>query len=464
MKIKSLYQLSLSLALVFGLLGCSNETESLFDQSPSQRMEAAIESTQTTLCDAPNGWLLEFFPSIDGRFGGYNILMKFSQDGTVEMASDIVKNPEQVLKSHYTVRQLGGLTLSFDTYNKMLHIFGDPVDPNDVSEIGEGYQGDYDFSVISIDNDVITLKGRKTQTTMKMRRMDVKTSWQDYLAAVLKMEKAFAGYFIDYTVPGDIESHQGYRPRNFRNIVFSHTVNGEKQSDGYPYIVTDKGVKFQKLIPYKSKGDYEYVYNPLRGTFDGASGGVLKRYSLSPIEAYFSLGIMYLRFEDLSPALQDSVRKADAKLFKDDKATWMDATTEQMVSLYGNQMYAFRVGFDSDLQRDLIYPMVYPSTDYFIAETYMASPVQDETNRFVVDEIAFGMPDVTFNTSFFGLGRAFYDTGMTSWITNRVFTLELDDANEPTKMKLTDKANPDIWFWGHWTAYTFGRVTDKAAK
>lgn len=58
----------------FGLASCTPETENLFEGTSADRIEKDLEVAKEALVSAPNGWLMEYYPSSQQLYGGYNVL------------------------------------------------------------------------------------------------------------------------------------------------------------------------------------------------------------------------------------------------------------------------------------------------------------------------------------------------------------------------------------------------------
>lgn len=163
---KYLYFLSLFFIVLFS---CSNDDSlSVFDESPSQRVDDRITELQELLLSQPNGFRAVYFPKDDER-GGFTIYMKFSDDGTVRQTSDF--DAESTLQdSSYDVR-LGTTTeLVFTTRNHITKA----TDPTAVTEVingfptGLGFFGTSVFQYFSNDDGVITFRDIRNSETALM--------------------------------------------------------------------------------------------------------------------------------------------------------------------------------------------------------------------------------------------------------------------------------------------------------
>ena len=138
---------------------CNPVEESLFEDSSANRIEKALESTQDVLTSAENGWLMEYYPSSQQTYGGYNVLAKFS-DTEVTIASEIA-DFDTTEKSFYSLKQSAGLVLTVDTYNEIFHVFSDPnSSKSGLGSNGEGMEGDFEFLIMKATQDSVILKGK----------------------------------------------------------------------------------------------------------------------------------------------------------------------------------------------------------------------------------------------------------------------------------------------------------------
>ncbi len=101
-------------------VACTHEEEDLFGDSSANRADATIFASIEVLTEASNGWLMEYFPASAQEYGGYNLLLDFNTDGTVQVAGEVA-NPDDVTTGLYSVKQSAGIVLSFDTYNEIFH-------------------------------------------------------------------------------------------------------------------------------------------------------------------------------------------------------------------------------------------------------------------------------------------------------------------------------------------------------
>lgn len=73
--------------ILTAFLSCNEDDNTLFDQSPRERLQSRIEEYQNVLTSAENGWVTTYRP--DKAFGYFHLWFQFNKDGTVHTLSDI---------------------------------------------------------------------------------------------------------------------------------------------------------------------------------------------------------------------------------------------------------------------------------------------------------------------------------------------------------------------------------------
>ncbi len=153
----------------FLLSSCSDDdNQSVFDQTPSERVAERITELQNLLLSQPNGYKAVYFTKNDER-GGFTTYMQFNADGTVRQTSDF-DDDSTLQNSSYEVR-LGTTTeLVFTTRNHITK----GTDPTAVTEVingfptGLGFFGTSVFQYFSNDNGVITFRDVRNSDTALM--------------------------------------------------------------------------------------------------------------------------------------------------------------------------------------------------------------------------------------------------------------------------------------------------------
>ena len=151
--------------LTFTLQSCSNKEEEIFEESPSARLQALMDKTQATLVSSENGWVMDYFPDRDLSYGGFLYILKFNKQ-SVEAYCELSDDLSESIESLYKLSNDDGAVLSFDSYNEFLHFFATPS-----SGRYEAYDGDFEFKIMKVEDDLITLKGKRSGNTIYLHRL-----------------------------------------------------------------------------------------------------------------------------------------------------------------------------------------------------------------------------------------------------------------------------------------------------
>ena len=245
------YKIWSVLALLLAMLSlqsCLKEQSDTFDKASSIRLQEYMDKAQTTLVNAPHGWLFEIFPDNTQKYGGFAFTVKFDQQ-QAEVRS--ILSPGVVATSYYKMTAEQGPAITFDTYNELMHRFSDPS-----SEKYQADRGDFEFVVDSISDDLIPVHGYRTKNTMFLRKLtkpaeeylaDVKTFTADFINATMW---AFKGQVNGVEIQGEISPSS-------RKIVIS--VGGRQVQEAV--VFTDKGVRLYVPISVNGMPLYEFEFD-----------------------------------------------------------------------------------------------------------------------------------------------------------------------------------------------------------
>ena len=240
-----------ALVLVFCLSSCVREVEDIFDHSAAERIQIAMDEFRDILTSAENGWAVEYFGAPHSlSYGGYTLLFRFNQDSTVVAASEQYIAPMDSARSHFKLEQSAGIILSFDEYNKIIHYFSDPINPDGLGDTGEGFAGDFEFRIMSADKDEIVMKGKKHGARIVMTPLKKDVNWLDYLKNIKNVESEMVYSSYKLYMLGDTIS---VTPQN-RSFIFRYTEPGDtaEQTKQICFIVTEKGLRLYDTFVYKS--------------------------------------------------------------------------------------------------------------------------------------------------------------------------------------------------------------------
>ena len=172
-----LFSFALSTSL-FVFTGCSRfEENDSFDESAALRIVHFNESLKSRLVEQStngnNGWVIQYFVAGTGDvdFEGFNLYGRFYNDGKVTLAGNhrFLRNGNAnkytEFNSLYDVVKEEGPVLAFNSWNDVLTVFTDPVDPasapNNLVKNGEGMCGDQNLVFHGYEGNNILFSGQR---------------------------------------------------------------------------------------------------------------------------------------------------------------------------------------------------------------------------------------------------------------------------------------------------------------
>lgn len=246
---KSIYTLTLSLICFLCLNSCNNGEDDIFDKPSAERSNEAVKEYNTLLCSSPDGWAMEYFANETEP--GCTFLMRFDKNTSVDIASKNKWTSNKMLSesSFFEMISDNGPVLSFNTYNTLFHFFSNPEDipSTDDNENGRGFLGDYEFIVMSTDENTINLKGKKGGLQIVMHRLDDGQDWAAYYDKLDAVSKSL----FSPKIPKLFLSANG---ENFtisnasNNVMYFVPENGDpiSQTTKVALVVTENGIRLVK--------------------------------------------------------------------------------------------------------------------------------------------------------------------------------------------------------------------------
>jgi len=244
---KKIFTLAIWLVALL-ISSCVMEQPDLFSGSPAERLNKALKNDTDSLQHAGNGWAMEYFATTGSA--GYTLLVKFNASGQAIFAgkSELTGNLLVTDSCLYEMIGDNGPVLTFNSYNKVLHAFSNPVNPD-----GYGLEGDYEFVVLKTSSKQILLKGKKRGTIIVMNKIPVTVSWKQYFDNLDAMNTfLFTGSSNSLNlVSGNDTLVASYGATH----KFRMTKPGEDPKiagTDVPFIVTDYGFRFQTTDTIKT--------------------------------------------------------------------------------------------------------------------------------------------------------------------------------------------------------------------
>lgn len=179
MRYNKIFLVTLFAVVATMLQSCLKDQEDIFDETGAVRSQEYLDNAKKVLTSSEYGWAFDYYPDRDISYGGYVYTVKF--DGS-EVTAMFELMPGETETSLYRLCEDNGPTLSFDSYSDMLHFFSTP---NGSNPGYQAYDGDFEFMIMEVSDDLIKLRGKRTGNTMYLRRLTEPAP--DYMTGVIEM-------------------------------------------------------------------------------------------------------------------------------------------------------------------------------------------------------------------------------------------------------------------------------------
>lgn len=264
--------MTLACAVVALSTSCKFEQDDLFEESASLRLTHQNENIKSRLVaesDASkNGWLIQYFVAgtDDYQFEGFNLFGRFYANGKVTLASDHRylrdgnANKYTEHTSTYDMLSEEGTVLSFNTWNDILTVFVDPVDPTkapgSLVSNGEGMYGDHNLVLKHFSENEILFYGERHTAITRMIPCD--RPWQQYIADTKALKNRISStslnnyyvicgsdtmYFVGLSKGLYVYSERIVDPLNKKSLSCVFTPRGFRNENAE----TINGVSFQEF-------------------------------------------------------------------------------------------------------------------------------------------------------------------------------------------------------------------------
>ena len=280
------YMMALVLASA-ALLSCVKDEARIFEDSASARITKYLGEAQKLLVDAPNGWVMYYYPNGPGKernsqeIGGFVYTLVFT-DTEVTAWTEIFEGGSTSL---YSMSTDDGPILNFDTFNYNLYYFATPSgSAENIYGLKGGtyykaHQGDIGFKILSYSADKIVLRGKRSGNYYMMYPLPSSTSPEEYAAESARMaedfgvstfEGKFAGKDAQFLVNlnnRQIELKLGsgagenFQAEETQKTAFAYIPDGIK----FYKPVTLGGVEFDELAWNSENVTFSYGSDSLKG-------------------------------------------------------------------------------------------------------------------------------------------------------------------------------------------------------
>lgn len=272
MKINTIRILTFSFLLLI-VTSCSFEEDNVFGDTAAVRMDKALASYEEVLCDAENGWIMEYFPTDTTE--GYTIWMKFNSSTKVDMMAQNRWTNNLLLSDSCVFDLLAddGPVLSFPVAGNystpggikvgIFHLFALPQDPMGSTSALNGYglMGDYEFIIMNASENLLELKGKKRSTRILLRKLSADMTPESYFQKIDLMRT----YLFQNNNEMQLSLVDGTDTLNLLNNLYFYGKQATKyriyQTGSDPvitgidraYIITPDGIRFHTLFDFNEE-------------------------------------------------------------------------------------------------------------------------------------------------------------------------------------------------------------------
>tara|TARA_R110001583_G_scaffold3806_3_gene23222 strand:+ start:10386 stop:11633 length:1248 start_codon:yes stop_codon:yes gene_type:complete len=410
--IKNIYIVLFGLLLSMGVASCDNNTDLLFDESAAERKMGANKEHNDALKSSEQGWLFQYYPEETQKYGGYNFVVKFAEDDQVTVWSENMDDLTMPETSTYDIISYGGPVLTFNTYNSIMHEF---ANPSAAEYLAKG--GDFEFLIMSNENDMMTVKCIKTGNVLRMTKMT--ETAEVYLSKVTENVDFIGQGSFDANVNGTKVSVQEMN----RNFTFNYAENDEIKSVTAPYIVTDSGLSFYEPVEMMGQTFQDFTLNKESYQLISNEGDMKIIIIVPPID--LKLAAWYLDVSAATDRSEVVLAGWQAAYDANDQA-WGEQLASFMAMGAANATYGdYGISFYS-------YPGPYRA-HYNLA----FGGVAGHSDYLDIVKLSAG-----FNWNWYTHLSVMVDL----LADNSPYIVEIDDPDAPMTVKLTSANNPDVWF------------------
>lgn len=254
MKLNKLF-ITIGLAVAtMSLQSCLKDQEDFFEESSSERLQAVLENTKAVLTSSENGWIFDYYPDRNLSYGGFIYTVKFD-DKKASVRCEIAPDMEET--SLYKLNTNNGPVLSFDSYNTLMHYFATPS-----SGKYEAQDGDFEFMIMDVTEELVTLRGLRTGNTMYLHRLTEDP--EEYIKEIEKI----SNYNLITSLSGTAGSTEITCENNAKTRYMEFLCGGDDAVNtvGDYYLTTPTGIRFKDPIEINGATISEMTY-----TFDTAT-------------------------------------------------------------------------------------------------------------------------------------------------------------------------------------------------
>ena len=218
-----------------------------------------------------NGWVIQYFVAgtDDYNFEGFNLFGRFYNSGKVTLASDhkFLRNGNAGKytehTSTYEMLAEEGSVLAFNTWNDILTVFVDPVDPTkapgQLINNGEGMYGDQNLVLKKLADDEIQFYGERHGAITRVIPCD--RPWQQYIDDTQAMKNRIATTSLtSYYVINETDT-MFFKDLNKGLFTYCERINDPLQKKTFKCVFTPNGFRMERPEIFGESSFQEFTVN-----------------------------------------------------------------------------------------------------------------------------------------------------------------------------------------------------------
>ena len=427
---------------------CSYKEEDTFDQKPADRMTNVLETYKNTL-EEDTYWQLSYFPKVSRRFlglprmdhsiGGYNIFLKF-KDGKVSASAEFMPNNDEYT-TYFSYQNTEAITLSFDTYNDVLHHFYQTS-----GQFPNARGGDVELEILKPIDNGFSIVGRSSAT--KMALIKFIGNREEYLSKVRANTEVLKDKGLNATQIGGKTVSMILFP-SYRQLVFSYDGENIQQA----FVVTDKGIKFFEPVTINGLSLSELYFNDTKTALISPDNSVTITLQAAPLQItdtpkkiQFEDGFVSQEFMNTYNTTNSWIKWA---------YSWYNFKREGYTNLNislikGNDNEAV-TGFTKFIPQDSEYDYVYEDGSRYVYGVYTYYEVDMVGVGDHPDQVRFILKDPSYNKNL-RTGEYRNQIQFYSWVVTVLYRAIANNGPYTVEdggdyYKFTSTTNSDYWFY-----------------
>ncbi len=264
--------------LIIGLSSCKDDDPAVFEKTADERVSEAIASLKDDLTSPPSGWKLKYRP--ESESGSFYVFMKFNEDNTVNIRSDLGVNDGEYFDQTITYRidNSLGLELIMENYSFFSFLF---------EQDGATFGAEFEFNYVNKTPDDALVFSSKTDLanpTILLFEEATSSEAVELLGTAVSQNLNTMAADLDNLTPSIKLTYVN------KDLLFFISLNTFRRTIDFTIAARKTNNQVTQNVnfssPYIIKGDSVVFDTPLSGTYLGNNIKIkgMKLNSLSDIE------------------------------------------------------------------------------------------------------------------------------------------------------------------------------------